>query len=89
MYIPAAERNCAPILEQLRALLPGREKVLEIASSSAQHVSYLEALPRLTWEAGDLCVLTTRAGEDGNLWGYWVRKLQLMSLSKISCLNVL
>ena len=48
MHAPAAERNAAPILEQLRVLLPPSGTVVEIASGTGQHVAtFGAALPNL------------------------------------------
>ena len=51
---PAAARNTAPILEVLRAHLPARAWVLEIASGSGEHaVAFARALPETTWTPSD------------------------------------
>lgn len=51
---PAAARNTGPILEVLRAHLPARGEVLEIAAGSGEHaVAFAGALPRLAWTPTD------------------------------------
>lgn len=51
---PAAQRNAGPILDVLRAHLPGRGKVLEIAAGSGEHaVAFSTALPGLDWTPSD------------------------------------
>lgn len=62
---PAAERNGPPILAELRRLLPGKARVLEIGSGWGQHaVQFCAAMPELDWQpseqAGDLGVLERR-----------------------------
>lgn len=47
-------RNTAPLLERLRAHLPGRGRVLEIASGSGEHaVAFARALPGIDWTPSD------------------------------------
>lgn len=51
---PAAERNAGPILDVLRAHLPARGHVLEIAAGTGRHaVGFAAALPGLDWTASD------------------------------------
>jgi SAM-dependent methyltransferase len=51
---PAAARNTGPILEVLRAHLPARGEVLEIAAGSGEHaVAFTGALPGLAWTPTD------------------------------------
>lgn len=51
---PAVARNTAPILEVLRAHLPARARVLEIASGSGEHaLAFARALPTTTWTPSD------------------------------------
>jgi len=54
-FSPAAERNKAPILDVLNAVLPGAARVLEIASGTGQHaVHFGRALPHLIWQPSEL-----------------------------------
>lgn len=51
---PSVARNTAPILEILRAHLPARARVLEIASGSGEHaLAFARALPATTWTPSD------------------------------------
>lgn len=51
---PAARRNVAPILQVLKAHLPARGHVLEIAAGSGEHaVAFAAALPGLDWTPSD------------------------------------
>lgn len=51
---PAAARNAEAILSVLRAHLPKKGHVLEIASGSGQHaVAFARSLPEVTWTPSD------------------------------------
>ncbi len=51
---PASLRNAGPILEVLKAHMPARGRVLEIAGGSGQHsVAFAGALPGLDWTPSD------------------------------------
>ncbi|MEA3034767.1 MAG: hypothetical protein QOH04_526 [Sphingomonadales bacterium] len=53
-HAPAAVRNGEPIAEVLRAVLPGKGMVLEIASGTGQHAVRFAALfPDLAWQPTD------------------------------------
>ncbi len=54
LHSPAADRNKAPILEQLQRLLPATGLALEVASGSGQHVAHFAAaLTGWTWQPTD------------------------------------
>lgn len=51
---PAVARNTGPILDVLKAHMPGCGRVLEIASGSGEHAhSFASALPGLDWTPSD------------------------------------
>ncbi|MDP3801686.1 DUF938 domain-containing protein [Brevundimonas sp.] len=51
---PAVARNRGPILDVLKAHMPGRGRVLEIAAGSGEHaVAFARALPGLDWTPAD------------------------------------
>jgi hypothetical protein len=51
---PAAQRNAGAILALLRAHLPARGRVLEIAAGSGEHaLTFASALPDLEWAPSD------------------------------------
>jgi hypothetical protein len=51
---PAVARNTGPILEVLKAHMPGRGRVLEIAAGSGEHATaFAGALPGLDWTPSD------------------------------------
>lgn len=54
-YAPACERNAAPILECLQAVLPRQCDILEIGSGTGQHASaFLSQQPDWYWQCSDL-----------------------------------
>jgi hypothetical protein len=51
---PSTARNRQPILEVVRARLPAKGLVLEIASGTGEHAAYFAAaLPALSWQTSD------------------------------------
>lgn len=53
-FSPAADRNKAPILERLQAVLPAQGTALEIASGTGQHAVWFAAgLPGWRWQPTD------------------------------------
>lgn len=51
---PAVARNTSPILAVLKAHMPGRGRVLEVAAGSGEHaVAFASALPGLDWTPSD------------------------------------
>lgn len=52
---PAADRNKAAILEKLKDLLNGSERVFEIGSGTGQHaIHFAQAFPNLNWQTSEL-----------------------------------
>ena len=53
-YAPAATRNCGPILNELRSILPLSGPVLEVASGTGEHVvHFARTFPNLNWQPSD------------------------------------
>ncbi|HEY0102064.1 MAG TPA: DUF938 domain-containing protein [Brevundimonas sp.] len=81
---PAAARNTGPILEVLKAHLPGRGPVLEVASGTGQHaVAFAAALPGLDWTPSDPSA-DARASIDA-----WAAELKPSNLAPALALDVL
>ncbi len=54
-HSPAAERNKAAILEKLKKLLIGTERVFEIGSGTGQHaIHFAKAFPELSWQTSEI-----------------------------------
>ena len=69
-YSLAAERNRAPILNELRQLLSAGDLVLEVGSGTGQHACYFaDAMPQVTWQPSELAailpVTEDRIGSEG------------------------
>lgn len=79
---PAAARNSAAILEVLRAHLPARGAVLEIAAGSGQHaVAFASALPDIDWTPSD------PSAEARTSIAAWTRRLGSPNLQPPSALD--
>jgi len=54
-YAGAAERNQKPLLDVLRRVLTGAQRVLEIGSGTGQHAVYFASgMPELEWQPTDV-----------------------------------
>ncbi len=54
-HSPAAERNKAAILEKLKTILKGNERVFEIGSGTGQHaIHFAKAFPELSWQTSEV-----------------------------------
>lgn len=81
---PAVARNTGPILEVLKAHLPARGDVLEIAAGSGEHaVAFAHALHGLNWTPSDP---SPEARDSIAAWG---RKARLPNLEPALALDVL
>ena len=73
---PAARRNAEAILQVLRAHLPARGRVLEIASGSGEHATaFAAALPGVNWTPSD------PSEQARNSIAAWTRQLALTNLN--------
>jgi Protein of unknown function (DUF938) len=80
---PAAQRNREPILAALRARLPERGEVLEIASGTGEHaVHFAGALPALSWQPSDVDAVALAS------IAAWRRELGLPNLREPMLLDV-
>lgn len=83
-HSPAAERNRAPILAHLLALLPPTGRALEIASGTGQHAAHFAAaLPGWRWQPTDADD-TLFAAVEG-----WARQIAAPNVQAPRRLNVL
>lgn len=81
---PAVARNTGPILEVLRAHLPGSGRVLEIAAGSGEHaIAFATALPALDWTPSD------PSPEARNSMSAWAGVAELPNLHEPLALDVL
>ena len=81
---PAVARNTGPILEVLRAHLPARGEVLEIAAGSGEHaVAFAGALPGLAWTPTD------PSAEARASIAAWVRAARLPNLREPLALDMI
>jgi len=81
---PAVARNTGPILAVLKAHMPGRGRVLEIAAGSGEHaVAFASALPGLDWTPSD------QSAEARASITAWATTADLPNLQPPLALNVL
>lgn len=81
---PAVARNTAPILAVLKAHMPARGRVLEIAAGSGEHaVAFAAALPGLEWTPSD------PSGEARASIAAWADQAGLANLRPPAALDVL
>jgi SAM-dependent methyltransferase len=80
---PAARRNTEPLINSLRARLPQRGSVLELASGTGQHAAaFAKSFPQLQWTPSDI-----DAGQRSSIEA-WQRKSGLTNLAKPLPLDV-
>jgi hypothetical protein len=54
-YAESCDKNKVPILDELKIILAGHKRVLEIASGTGQHAVFFgRELPHLTWQTSEL-----------------------------------